>query len=305
MVPTVNHVALTGPDAALPVWPRAPNPTGGYQLDARLATLQEQASGAFVNHAQVQVIPAQQLLDDLSSFQRVLFTNHRVRALSDAVRAGATPLPDPDPRLNELEEAGQGCVRARVPPLPRRARACRPAVHMNLPSFPLHFESMPASGRHGDAGPVRVRALPRIDSQRNARTYEIVLSLPTQGPSGIIPAGTRVRRTSSDPGRALLTGFVGGPVARTMTGTSSTSPGCAGPRPRPLTSTTTARRRSKTCSIITCSSSSESRRSRRRVWSRRSPRLTVCTSIAYRVRTSVKPCWRYLRKLEAVPRTSL
>ena len=46
---------------------------------------------------------------------------------------------------------------------------------------------------------------------RNARTYEIVLSLPTQGPAGIIPAGTRVRRTSSDPGRALQTGFVGGP----------------------------------------------------------------------------------------------
>ena len=36
---------------------------------------------------------------------------------------------------------------------------------------------------------------------RNARTYEITL-----------PNGTKVRRTSSDPGRALLTGFVGGPA---------------------------------------------------------------------------------------------
>jgi cytochrome c peroxidase len=34
---------------------------------------------------------------------------------------------------------------------------------------------------------------------RNARTYEITLA-----------NGTRTRRTSSDPGRALLTGFVGG-----------------------------------------------------------------------------------------------
>jgi cytochrome c peroxidase len=33
---------------------------------------------------------------------------------------------------------------------------------------------------------------------RNARTYEITL-----------PNGTRIRRTSSDPGRALLTGFAG------------------------------------------------------------------------------------------------
>ena len=34
---------------------------------------------------------------------------------------------------------------------------------------------------------------------RNARTYEITLT-----------NGTKVRRTSSDPGRALLTGFAGG-----------------------------------------------------------------------------------------------
>ena len=34
---------------------------------------------------------------------------------------------------------------------------------------------------------------------RNARTYEITMA-----------NGTKVRRTSSDPGRALLTGFVGG-----------------------------------------------------------------------------------------------
>jgi hypothetical protein len=43
--------------------------------------------------------------------------------------------------------------------------------------------------------------------ERNARTYEITL---TAGPT----AGTTVRRTSSDPGRALLTGHVGGPAAQ-------------------------------------------------------------------------------------------
>ena len=36
---------------------------------------------------------------------------------------------------------------------------------------------------------------------RNARTYEITMA-----------NGAKVRRTSSDPGRALLTGFVGGPA---------------------------------------------------------------------------------------------
>jgi hypothetical protein len=45
---------------------------------------------------------------------------------------------------------------------------------------------------------------------RNVRTYEIALSIATASPAGILPAGTRIRRTSSDPGRALVTGFVGG-----------------------------------------------------------------------------------------------
>jgi len=36
---------------------------------------------------------------------------------------------------------------------------------------------------------------------RNARTYEITMA-----------NGAKIRRTSSDPGRALLTGFVGGPA---------------------------------------------------------------------------------------------
>jgi hypothetical protein len=48
---------------------------------------------------------------------------------------------------------------------------------------------------------------------RLARTYEIALSVPTQTPGGLLPAGAKVRRVSSDPGRALITGFVGGPPA--------------------------------------------------------------------------------------------
>ena len=86
-VPTVNDVALTGPDAGI-AWPRGPNTTGGYQLDARRTTLQEQALGAFTDHAQARIEPPQQLLDDLASFQRVLFTNRRVSALADAAAGG-------------------------------------------------------------------------------------------------------------------------------------------------------------------------------------------------------------------------
>jgi hypothetical protein len=39
-VPTVNDVALTGPDDGI-LWPRGPNERGGYQLDGRFGTLQE------------------------------------------------------------------------------------------------------------------------------------------------------------------------------------------------------------------------------------------------------------------------
>ena len=208
MVPTVNDVALTGPDAGIAVWPRDPNPSGGYQLDARLTTLQEQALGALVNHAQIQDVPPQRLLDDLSSFQRVLFTNQRVRALADAVRAGNDALPDPDPPLNELELQGKAVFA-------RACSQCHGGPGQSTPQFPVTRFSTISSQcpRPVDtATPARFAFAPcppRL--ARNARTYEIVLSLPTQTPAGVLPAGTRVRRTSSDPGRALLTGFVGGP----------------------------------------------------------------------------------------------
>src|SRR5688572_25723344 len=106
MVPTVNDMKLTGPDGKMP-WARAPNTTGGYQLDGRFADLQEQALGALLDHAQIQAPPPQRMLDDLAAFQRTLFTNHRVRELSAAVTAGASLLPDPDPPLPGLEQAGK------------------------------------------------------------------------------------------------------------------------------------------------------------------------------------------------------
>ena len=215
-VPTVNDVALTGPDSGI-LWPRGPNDTGGYQLDARVATLQEQALGAFTNHAQVQNTPSQRTLDELSSFQRVLFTNHRVRALSDAVRDGTTPLPDPDPRLTALEQQGKAvferaCMQCHGGPGLSTPQATPQAPPAPVIRFHNIFSQCP---RPVDvATPARfafAACLPQL--ARNVRTYEIALSVPTTTPSGVLPAGTRIRRTSSDPGRALITGFVGGPGA--------------------------------------------------------------------------------------------
>ncbi len=198
-VPTVNDVAFTGPDDVNP-WPRGPNEFGGYQLDARFATLQEQAFGALTSHAQIQNPPPQQLLDDLSSFQRVLFTNRRVRALADAIREGTTPLPDPDPALDTLQQEGRVVF----------VRACTQChggtAQSNSLASSLRFHDISSQcPRPVDAvTPARFVFTPCTPQlARNGRTYEITLA-----------NGTQLRRTSSDPGRALLTGFVGGPAPR-------------------------------------------------------------------------------------------
>jgi cytochrome c peroxidase len=198
MVPTINDVTLTGSDGMNP-WSRGPNNTGGYQLDARFARLQEQANGALVNHAQISGTPSQRLLDDLAAFQLTRFTNSRVRALAGAVDASTFPLPDPDPPLTALEQQGkQVFVRAcahchggagqstTTPPLVR--------FHDIFTQCPRPVDTVVPARFVFAACPPRLA--------RNARTYEIAL-----------PNGTRIRRTSSDPGRALLTGVVGGPPA--------------------------------------------------------------------------------------------
>jgi hypothetical protein len=193
-VPTVNDVKLTGPDGQNP-WFRDPNRSGGYQMDARVATLQEQGLGALLNHAQAPHGPAQQFLDDLHSFQRVLFTNQRVRALSDAIDAGTTPLPDPDPPLNALEQQGKVVF-------VRACAHCHGGPGQSTPQAPViryHDVSALCPRPVDTVSPPRFAFAPcppRL--ARNARTYELTLT-----------NGTKVRRTSDDPARALLTGFAG------------------------------------------------------------------------------------------------
>ena len=195
MVPTVNDVKLTGPDDANP-WRRGPNPRGGYQLDGRFGTLQEQALGAFISHAEVATPPSPQLLDDLAAFQQVLFTNARVRAVAEALDAGIVP-PDPDPALTELEEQGKAVFA-------RACAQCHGGAGQSTSQPPVvryHTIATQCPRLVDPVSPPRFAFAPCSPSlARNARTYEITL-----------PNGTRIRRPSSDPGRALITGFVGGP----------------------------------------------------------------------------------------------
>lgn len=198
MVPSVNDVALTGPDGINPA-PRGPNNAGGYQLDARVATLQEQALGALVNHAQVQSPPSQLFLDDVASFQRTLFTNRRVRELAAAVAAGTQPLPSADPPLTALEQQGKTVFEracAQCHGGPGQSTTFQPVV------FRFHDIVTQCPRPVDTVTPARFAFKPCPERlARNARTYEITLA-----------NGTKQRRTSSDPGRALLTGFVGGPA---------------------------------------------------------------------------------------------
>jgi cytochrome c peroxidase len=202
----VNNVAITGPDQVAPIWPPAPraaimgtdpngpNRQGGYQHDARFGTLQEQARGALLAHAQVTVEPSGGMLDDLAAFQRTLFSSPAVQAVADAIASGPGPFPDPDPELTELEQRGKAVFN----------RACAQC----------HGGVLHPSGSTPDAGiprPIRARyhniqtACPRPTTDgfgpcpprlaRNARLYRIALA-----------DGSYQFVTTSDPGRVLLTG---------------------------------------------------------------------------------------------------
>jgi mono/diheme cytochrome c family protein len=201
MVPTVNDVKLTGPDGLNP-WLRGPNVSGGYQLDARFGTLQEQALAALTAHAEIQVPPRQGMLDDLSAFQNVLFSSPGVRRLSNAISAGITPLPDPDPPLNGLEQAGKvvftrACGQCHGGPGQSTAQAPAVRYHDISTQCPRPVDT-------GHSPPRFVFKPCSASLASNVRTYVITL------PDGI----NTTQRTSSDPGRALLTGFIAlGPPA--------------------------------------------------------------------------------------------
>ena len=197
-VPTVNDVALTGPDGKNP-WPRNPNASGGYQMDARQSTLQEQALGALRDHAQIDFTPSKQMLDDLASFQRVLFSSQRVRVLAAAVRTGRRRLPDADKPLDPLEQAGKAVF----------TRACAQChggpgqSTAQLPVIRFHDIFSQCPRPVDTVSPARFNFAPCPPQlARNARTYELTLA-----------DGSKIRRVSDDPGRALLTGVVAAPGA--------------------------------------------------------------------------------------------
>jgi cytochrome c peroxidase len=202
----VNNVAITGSDGVPPIWPttprvpimgfepNGPNLQGGYQHDARFGTLQEQARGALIAHAQVSIEPPAGMLDDLAAFQQTLFSSPGVEALANAIVANTVPFPDPDPELTEFEQQGKAVFN----------RACATC----------HGGALHPSGSTPET--TFVRPLP-------ARYHNVMTACPRPTTDGFAPCPSRLARnarlyritlangsfqfvTTSDPGRLLLTG---------------------------------------------------------------------------------------------------
>lgn len=226
-VPSILDARLTGPDGQSPVWPRGANPGGGYQLDGRIDTLQNQALSALRSHAATAVDASAAFLDDLAAFQNAQFSSPGVKLLAEAMGSAASAvLPDPDPVLDDLERIGKAVFN----------RACA-QCHGNLAAHPSGSTPI----RQGIMGtptalvryhdiltacprPVDTVSPPRFlfaacspSQMRNVRTYQITNSgaapagTPCGGPAPQPACVTRV--TTSDPGRLLLTGYpaAGGP----------------------------------------------------------------------------------------------
>jgi cytochrome c peroxidase len=177
-VPSVLNVSLTGNDSQPSIWPRGPNPQGGYQLEGRVDTLQNQARGALLNHAQVATAPGEGLLDDIAVYENGL-------------------LAPAEPPLNDLETMGKAVF-------DRACGQCHNGPGMSTPltgtQTILRFSDVRnACPRPVDPiSPARWNLAPCPPSvARNAQTYEISFA-----------DGFKMRRTSTDPGRALLSGFV-------------------------------------------------------------------------------------------------
>jgi cytochrome c peroxidase len=218
--PSIFDVNITGPDAAAPVWTRGPNLSGGYQLDGRIDTLQNQALGALRNHAGITVDPPASFLDDLAAFQKTQFSSPSVKALSDAMAAGTNPLPDPDPVLNALETAGKtvfnrSCAQCHGnqgghPSGSTPTLQGTPGAATAITRYHNIFSACPRPV--DNVNPPRFSFAECSPSQmKNVRTYEITNS--GVAPSGTVCGGAApqppcvTRVTTSDPGRLLLTGY--------------------------------------------------------------------------------------------------
>ncbi len=192
--PSVRDVRITGSDGLPRSFGRPPNATGGYQLDARAATLQEQALGALNGHAQIKFAPPQSMLDAIAAYENTLFTSKRVKLLAEAMEDGVTPLPDTDRPLTADEQKGKEIFQ-------RACAQCHGGPGQTTPvdhpgNGAPRFANIQTPCPRPAPLPNEVFKPCNDTIMKTVRTYEITNA-----------DGTKVRRTTTDPGRLLQTGI--------------------------------------------------------------------------------------------------
>ena len=199
-VPLPSRVRLTDDPLATQVtFSRAVSPlnmvkhTAPYQQDRSAATLEAQALAAVNQHMEPTIQPSAAFLESVAAFQRHIFSSAKVRTLSAAIDRSA-PLPNLDPPLTELEQAGKE----------------------KFDNFCARCHGGPAQVRN-----LENRIFPPFDGSTNPVSLNVIVSnpppvgfpespiqgpgfdLPTQRFSVDLPNGTTVVLTSSDPGTVL------------------------------------------------------------------------------------------------------
>jgi len=198
-VPSILNVAISGADGVEPAWHLGPNPNGGYQRDARIDSLQNQAIAALRTHAGAQQLPSARWLDEIAAFESAQFSSPGVQQLALAMREGRKRLPDPDPPLNALEQQGKEVFK-------RACSSCHGSEKhpstSTVTSPPLHqryHTILSACPRPKQPWCTKLGCFtfPPCDPalERNVRAYELTLA-----------DGTKQRIVTSDPGRLLLSG---------------------------------------------------------------------------------------------------
>jgi cytochrome c peroxidase len=200
-VPSIFNVAISGADGVEPTWQLGPNPNGGYLLDARIDSLQNQAIAALRSHAGAQHLPSAKWLDEIAAFESVQFSSTGVQRLALALREGRKPFPDPDPPLNALEQRGKEIFK-------RACSACHgsdkhPSTStVTSPPLQRRYHTILSTcprPRQAWCAKLGCFTFPACDPdlERTVRTYELTLA-----------DGRKERLVTSDPGRLLLSGDV-------------------------------------------------------------------------------------------------
>ena len=175
---------------------RAVRTHGRLSARRRIATLQEQALGALINHAQVQRHAA------TAAARRPGVVSARAVHESARSRRWRTPSARAqrrcriaDPPLNALEQQGKVVFARACAPVPRRSG---PVERAQAPVVRFHDISTqcPRPRRHG-------RRRPASRSRRARRGWRATRE-PTRSRW---PNGAKIRRTSSDPGPRAVDGF--------------------------------------------------------------------------------------------------